>query len=168
MQDCWNLEPNFRPKFSTLAISFKQYAKEFKDTHLQRAPSKMAVKELYSECFADKTKELVLQKKVVFFLIITVDFREFEKRFHDLYAGSGDINRKNRHSIAPETKARRLKHHKPKKADITGPTEVKHILSVQKDDKNFRVKSKLYGLIFNKIESFFACVIWYSRNNNLK
>ncbi|CTQ86851.1 Mitogen-activated protein kinase kinase kinase mlk-1 [Caenorhabditis elegans] len=122
MQDCWNLEPNFRPKFSTLAISFKQYAKEFKDTHLQRAPSKMAVKELYSECFADKTKE------------------EFEKRFHDLYAGSGDINRKNRHSIAPETKARRLKHHKPKKADITGPTEVKHILSVQKDDKNFRVK----------------------------
>ncbi|CCD64404.1 Mitogen-activated protein kinase kinase kinase mlk-1 [Caenorhabditis elegans] len=123
MQDCWNLEPNFRPKFSTLAISFKQYAKEFKDTHLQRAPSKMAVKELYSECFADKTKE------------------EFEKRFHDLYAGSGDINRKNRHSIAPETKARRLKHHKPKKADITGPTEVKHILSVQKDDKNFRVKT---------------------------
>ncbi|EFP05572.1 CRE-MLK-1 protein [Caenorhabditis remanei] len=123
MQKCWNLDPTKRPKFSALAVEFKEYAKELEAvTQLQRAPSKMAVKEIYTECNNSKGKE------------------ELEKMFNDLYVSTNisDIHRADRRSIAPETKARKLKHlPKGKKLEITGPMgDVVHLVSVQLDKSN--------------------------------
>uniref|UniRef100_A0A8R1DPM4 Mitogen-activated protein kinase kinase kinase n=1 Tax=Caenorhabditis japonica TaxID=281687 RepID=A0A8R1DPM4_CAEJA len=120
MQHCWALEPSQRPRFQEIVRYFTDYAKELEKeyVHVQRAPSIMAVKEIYTECFVDQRKEL-------------------EKMFHDLYTDTGDINRKSRRSIAPETKARKNKINKGKKLEITGPIgEVKHILSVHLDKAN--------------------------------
>ncbi|EGT42410.1 CBN-MLK-1 protein [Caenorhabditis brenneri] len=120
MQSCWELEPANRPKFSTIVQEWAVYSeelnnapKELKDAHLQRAPSKMA-SDLYSH--------LQLTKKM----------------FNDLYAHKPGINRSDRTSIAPETKARRVyKHGKPRKLDISSPIgPATHVVSVQKDKTN--------------------------------
>uniref|UniRef100_A0A1I7TYQ3 Protein kinase domain-containing protein n=1 Tax=Caenorhabditis tropicalis TaxID=1561998 RepID=A0A1I7TYQ3_9PELO len=122
MQRCWALEPTERPKFYVLAQDFKIYAQELNDTTLQRAPSKIAVKSIYSECFVDQNKEIV-------------------KMFNDLYTNPNGINRQDRFSMAPQTKARKIR--KGRRPEITGPIgDAKHIVSVQLEkgtDKKLKI-----------------------------
>ncbi|CAI2353694.1 unnamed protein product [Caenorhabditis sp. 36 PRJEB53466] len=129
MQKCWAIEPRDRPTFRQLVQHFADYKRELEEkyVHVRRAPSIMAVKgsSIYTECHVDPRKEI-------------------EKMFNELYADTGIRDRKDRLSIAPETKARNFKSPKGKKLEITGPMgDVKHILSVQRDKANgdnFRIK----------------------------